>query len=111
MEKLTVGQTEIPYSVRRSSRAKRRRIEVTPDGVVLILPKGGKLSEGREFMEDRRRWVFEQVVAVGAKAAHRDSMRPEQLVTGSKVLYRGRQMRLTVQKAKAKDIQAGGEDV
>jgi len=100
MAELTVGHTRIAYSVRRSSRAKHRRIEVTPDGVVLVIPKGGNTKDVHRFMESRRRWVFEQVVAVSAKAAHRDAYRPERLVTGAKVYYRGRRMRLTVKKAK-----------
>ena len=100
MAALTVGQTQIPYTIRRSNRAKRRRIEVTPESVVLVVPQGGDLPAARKFLESRRAWVFTQLQVVNAKAAHRDAYRPERLVTGAKVYYRGRRTRLTVRIAK-----------
>lgn len=96
MGELTIGRQRIPYSVRISTRAKNRRIEVTPDGVVLVVPKGQDIEDAEVFLMDRRGWVYEKVLAVGAKVAHRDTFRPERLVSGAKVLYRGRRMRLTV---------------
>jgi hypothetical protein len=38
MPVLTVGDTDIPYEVRFSSKAARKRIVVTPAGVLVVVP-------------------------------------------------------------------------
>ena len=40
MPVLTVGNTDIPYEVRFSSRAARKRIVITPAGVFVVAPAG-----------------------------------------------------------------------
>ncbi len=40
MPVLTVGKTDIPYEVRFSSRAARKRVVVTPLGVTVVAPAG-----------------------------------------------------------------------
>ena len=47
MQVLTIGKTEIPYEVRFSSKAARKRIVVTHDGVKVVAPAGTDPS-GRE---------------------------------------------------------------
>ena len=59
MPVLQVGATDIPYAVRFSTKANRKRIVVTPDGVEVIAPKGTPL-EGTgsvvAFVRRKRRW-------------------------------------------------------
>ena len=43
---LTVGNTDIPYEVRFSSRAARKRIVVTPAGVLVVAPAGTRWGQG-----------------------------------------------------------------
>lgn len=47
MMHLTIGDTVIPYTVRESAKATRKRIVVTPAGVEVVAPAGTPL-EGPE---------------------------------------------------------------
>jgi predicted metal-dependent hydrolase len=58
---LVVGGTVIPYRVRRSARARRRRIVVTPEAVEVVAPAGQTDEEIAAYMRARRRWVYDAV--------------------------------------------------
>ncbi len=94
MPTLTVGRQAIPYTIRRSDRAKRQRIIVTPGGVEVVAPAGRDLLDIEAFVHSRRRWVHDE------REKMRESMAaspwPEQFVTGAKIPFRGRRMRLAV---------------
>ena len=59
MLELVVGRTVIPYEVRRSARARRRRIVVTPERVEVVAPEGQSDEEIAAYVESRRRWVYD----------------------------------------------------
>lgn len=96
MHVLTVGNRDIPYEVRFSSKAARKRIVITPDGVVVVAPRRTPL-EGRggvrAFVQAKRRWVFDKVREVDAK--HRKLL-TQTYASGAKLQYRGRWLILDV---------------
>ena len=96
MPVLTVGNTDIPYEVRFSSKAARKRIVVTPAGVLVVAPAGTPLdgSNGLQaYVRGRRRWVFDSVRKVEAK--HRKLL-TQTYASGAKLQYRGRWLMLDV---------------
>lgn len=97
MPVLTVGNTEIPYQIRRSGKTRRRRIVVTPGKVEVVVPAGTDDASAMEFVQAKRRWLFEKRQEVEEQARRRERPGPSRFVTGAKIPYRGRQMRLTVQ--------------
>ena len=94
MPTLTIGKTSIPYAIRSSSRASRHRIIVTPGSVEVVAPAGRSRAETEAFVHSRRRWVHDQREKMLEATA--TSPWPVHFVTGAKIPYRGRRMRLTV---------------
>ena len=47
----------IPYSIRRSDRARRARVQVSADGVEVVVPRRLPLSEVEPFVEEKRPWI------------------------------------------------------
>lgn len=93
---LTVGRAEIPYEVRYSSRATRKRIVVTPDRVEVVVPEGtpeGGADGVRGYVHRKRRWVFDAVREV--EAAHRRLL-TQRYASGAKLQFRGRWLMLDV---------------
>lgn len=101
---LQIGETTIPYSVRRSERAEKKRIEVTPDGVLVIVPADAP-AEGEgsaaDYVQQRRRWLFNAVMDLREREAKlRESelrMGPQRWETGAKLMYRGRRLMLNIE--------------
>lgn len=102
MHSLQVGDTTIPYEVRYSSKASRKRIVVTPGGVEVVAPAGTPL-EGRDgvyaFVYAKRRWMFDASREVAEQ--HRKLL-TQKYTSGAKLQYRGRWLML--------DVQAGDVD-
>ncbi len=49
--------SSVPYSVRRSDRARRARIQVSAEGVEVVVPRRLPMSEVEPFVEDKRPWI------------------------------------------------------
>ena len=94
MPTLTIGKNEIPYTIRRSARAKRQRIIVTPKSVEVVAPVGRDRQEIEAFVHGKRRWVHDEREQM--REALATSPWPDHFVSGAKIPYRGRRMRLTV---------------
>ena len=103
MPVLTVGSRSIPYVVRRTSRAQRRRIVVTPEQVEVVAPEGHSDEEIAAFVHSRRRWVHDQTERMQERTLF--SALPERFVTGAKILYRGRRLKLTVSVGEGKAVE------
>lgn len=95
MPVLTVGSTQIPYTLKRSPTARRARITVTPDEVEVVVPDTASDEQIGRALYRRRAWIFEQTRAMQARVAQGHTI--HRFVTGAKIPYRGRLMRLTVQ--------------
>lgn len=95
---LTIGALQIPYRVRLSARAKKKRVEVTATEVVVIAPEGtpGRGPESVEaFLLKNRRWLYETFTDLRRQKA--EAGEPEQLwERGAKLMYRGRNLMLEI---------------
>lgn len=100
---LQVGATAIPYTITRSARARRQRIVVTAGEVEVIAPEGVTEDQVAAFVHERRRWVFD----TRARMLERNliSGHPQRYVSGAKVPYRGRQVRLRVEDGPGAEIE------
>jgi predicted metal-dependent hydrolase len=93
---IRIGQTEIPYELRRTATAAERRITVTPDCVeVLALTTDGD-GDIEDFLHRKRQSVFDTVRELQQIASNRPSV--PRFMTGSKIPYRGRMSSLTVRR-------------
>ncbi len=80
----------IPYSVRRSGRARHARVEVRPEGVEVVLPERMALRRAAPLVEEKRRWIertLRRLQAVAPAAVLED---------GGRVGYLGRDLELRV---------------
>ena len=102
MPTLTIGKNEIPYTIRRSDRATRQRIIVTPDCVEVVAPVDRDRQDIEAFVHSRRRWVHDEREKM--REASATSPWPEHFVTGAKIPFRGRRMRLTVKVVSGRSI-------
>jgi len=84
---------EPSYTVRRSDRARRARIQVTADGVEVILPRRQSLADVEPFVESKRAWIERTLLRMRAAEAERP--RPV-LEDGGEVPFLGEQLRLRV---------------
>ncbi|MGR0189069.1 M48 family metallopeptidase [Azospirillum aestuarii] len=95
MPMLTVGSVEIPYVLRRSDAATRARITVTPDSVEVVVPTAATEDEIADVLHRRRAWLYEQTRHMAERMARSNAVR--RFVSGAKIPYRGRLMRLRVE--------------
>jgi predicted metal-dependent hydrolase len=93
---IRVGQTQIPYELRRTATAAERRITVTPDCVEVLALTTDDDAEIENFLHRKRQWVFDTVRELQEVAARRPSV--PRFMTGSKIPYRGRMSSLTVRR-------------
>jgi len=102
MGELVVGQTRIAYAVRRSRVTKRLRLIVTPDRVEVVVPEGQTDGDVADFVRRRREWIYTEQEKLRAREARQrrggggGGGGPERMVSGAKIPYRGRMMRLRV---------------
>jgi predicted metal-dependent hydrolase len=82
-----------PYSIRRSDRARRARIQVTADGVEVIVPKRLPLREVEPFVASKQPWIERTLERMRAAEAANP---PPRLMDGGLVPYLGRELTLDV---------------
>lgn len=103
MPTLQVGQKQIDYELRRSATATERKITITPDCVEVMALTTDSDDDIAGFLSRKRAWVFNTVREMETASTGKHSV--PRLITGSKVLYRGRAMPLTVRKTDADCVQ------
>jgi predicted metal-dependent hydrolase len=96
MPELVFGTRTIPYEVRHSRRALRKRIEVTLRGVAVVVPEGSSTAEVERFVESKRRWLHDKTEELRDEIARLRGDTPQGFHSGSKILFRGRYLRLRV---------------
>jgi predicted metal-dependent hydrolase len=97
MSSLRIGRVEIPYELRRSATASERRITVTPDCVEVLALSTDDDATINSFLERKRQWVFNTVREMERITSGRHVV--PRFITGSKIPFRGRRMRLTVRRS------------
>lgn len=95
MPVLTVGETQIPYDLKRSETAARARLTVTPEGVEVVVPASASDADVAAMLHRRRAWLVEQTRQMTERAGKANTVR--RFVSGAKIPYRGRLMRLKVE--------------
>ena len=91
---LTIGNTEIPYLVRYSSKARRIRIIVTPDNVEVVAPENVDDDVVISFVNKKRKWVYTKREELRERALAIEGV--PRFITGAKIMHRGRRMKLHV---------------
>jgi predicted metal-dependent hydrolase len=97
MPEIMVGARAIPYEVRRSARAARKRIEVRPGGVHVIVPEHASPDEVERFMQRKRRWLHDRTEEIREAVQRLRADTPQGFHSGAKVLFRGRYLKIRVQ--------------
>ena len=82
----------IEYPIRRSDRARRARINVSPDGVEVVVPRRMALRHVTPFVEEKRPWI-ERTLRRMREAEEAAAVR---LCDGGSVPYLGRSLGLRV---------------
>jgi predicted metal-dependent hydrolase len=95
MPVLTVGDTTIPYTLRRSVVAKRARITVTPERVEVVVPTTASDEDIAGVLRRRRAWLVEQTRSMAERVAAAPKV--SRFVSGAKIPFRGRLVRLKVE--------------
>jgi predicted metal-dependent hydrolase len=62
--RLLLDGQEVEWRLVRSPRAKKLRIKVGPDGIVVVLPEGRDGRDATAFISNQRAWVAELLVRV-----------------------------------------------
>jgi len=96
MPVLTVGATEIPYSIRFSKRARRLSIRVTPLLVEAVAPHDYPMDRIDTFVKKKREWIYRKVEDMTELEHGTHCGWPDRLVSGAKIPFHGRNMRLKV---------------
>jgi predicted metal-dependent hydrolase len=104
MPHIQVGQTTIPYEIRRSSIAKRKSIVVTPNNVEVIAPDDTDEAAIEGFVESKRRWVFTKLTEMNERLAYLERHSYHRLQSGAKIRFRGRNAAIKVRTAEQPHI-------
>jgi predicted metal-dependent hydrolase len=96
MPEIMIGARSIPYEVRRSRRAGRKRIEVGPRGIEVIVPHDTSLEDVEDFVQRKRRWLHDKTEEVREEVERLRGDTPQGFHSGAKILFRGRYLRLRV---------------
>jgi predicted metal-dependent hydrolase len=95
--RLLLDGQEVEWRLVRSPRAKKLRIKVGPDGVVVVLPEGRNDREAAAFISNQRAWVAEQLARVRQlHALRRPSARDSE-----RILFRGDMVAVRVVRSQA----------
>jgi predicted metal-dependent hydrolase len=97
-----VEGSEIPYSVRRSDRARRVRVTVDQRGVEVVLPRRAPEREAVAAIMELRPWIERRV-------AELERARATIAARGDSVPYLGAVLRLVPQRGRTRAHRRGGE--
>lgn len=105
MLQLTIGKTIIPYTIRHSNTAQRKRVIVTPNNVEVIAPQNADIQDVVEFIYKKRRWVYDKQEEMQERLAYFEQSTYMQLQSGAKIPFRGRNMRLRIVRSGSEKIE------
>jgi predicted metal-dependent hydrolase len=83
----------VPYTIRRSDRARRARIQVTAEGVEVVVPRRLPLREVGPFVDAKQAWIERTLLRLRAAAVERPT---PLLAHGGAVPYLGDELALAV---------------
>ncbi|WP_395670849.1 M48 family metallopeptidase [Phenylobacterium sp.] len=103
MPSVWVGQTEIPYELRRSAVVSERRITVTPGCVEVLALVGDDEAEVEGFLRRKRQWLFDTLREMEEALVKRPVV--PRFRSGSKIPFRGRQWPLIVRRHDGRHVE------
>ena len=90
---------DVPYTVRRSDRARRARIVVDPAGVEVVVPRRMALRHVAPFVEEKRPWIERTL----RRLREAEALGPAVLLEdGGEVPYLGEQLTLRVREERGR---------
>jgi len=90
--------------VRRSQRAKRMRLIVTPEKIEVVAPLRTPEREIRQFVQLKQAWILSAHKKVQHHIANKVSFAPDSYQTGALIPYQGKQYRLEVRMSQCTEI-------
>ncbi|WP_343685593.1 YgjP-like metallopeptidase domain-containing protein, partial [Asticcacaulis sp.] len=105
MPHIQVGQTTIPYEIRRSSITKKKSIVVRPNSVEVIAPDEADETSIAGFIEAKRRWVYTKLTEMNERLAYLERHSYDRLRSGAKIRFRGRNVALRVRQTDQPNFQ------
>jgi predicted metal-dependent hydrolase len=90
---LNIGKTQIEYTIRVSTKAKKKRIVVTPSGVEVVVPKKSSSTSITSFVQGKRKWIFD---ATHELRQMQQNILTQHYSSGAKLQYRGRWLMIRV---------------
>lgn len=97
MDSIPFGKSELFYSIRYSQKAQKKRIEITPHSIVLVVPNSTPENEARDFLREKVKTVFVAQEKLRLKDKHIIE-EPDQYFSGGKISFRGRRLALKVER-------------
>jgi predicted metal-dependent hydrolase len=85
--------TAVPYTIRRSERARHARILVSPEGVEVVVPRRFALRDVEPFVEEKRPWIERTLRRMRESELE---LPPARLGDGGEVPYLGERLGLRV---------------
>ena len=104
MKELIIGNTKLEYILRESRKAKYKRVEITPDRIEVIVPRGTPPKAVLNFLEEEKNNIFASFLEIENRSKKKETCEPVHYASGAKVLYRGRMEFLYVKKSDVNDI-------
>jgi predicted metal-dependent hydrolase len=83
----------VPYTIRRSERARYARIHVEPHGVEVVVPRRFPLRDVQPFVEEKQRWIERTLRRMRESELEQP---PARLANGGEVPYLGERLPLRV---------------
>ncbi len=94
MPEFKIGKTIIPYELERRDDIERRYIRVMPGQVLVTVPSNDSQKEIDGFLSRKERWLYDNTQRVKKLVA--DGHVVHRFISGVKVPYRGRRVKLTI---------------
>lgn len=98
-----IGNTAIEYEIQRKNDIERRYIEVLPHRVLVTVPDQDNQNDVESFLQRKERWLFDNTQKVNIAASNAHNI--HRYVTGVKIPYRGRRMRLTITRKTTPEVE------
>ena len=98
-----IGSTEIEYTLERRNDIERRYIEIMPSHVLVTVSNEDNDADVEQFLNRKERWLFDNTQRVNELANRGHKI--HRFITGVKIPYRGRRMKLTVTRKTTPDVE------
>ncbi len=96
------SETTLPYSVRRSARAKRTRIVVSADKIEVVAPPEISERKIKAFVDAQQAWILDALKRVVSRTHTVTGLAPTHYAEGAVIPYQGRHLPLIVKPSSAK---------